>query len=62
MSANFTRCLAPSDDLDSPNQAYCCREHTELLVQEKDTLELWDDYGVIDNVKVCTMFISISSY
>lgn len=47
------RCLAPKDDLDCPDQSYRCREHTEILIDSWPTLKLWDEYGVVDNVKVC---------
>ncbi len=49
---SLCRCLTPKDKLDHPDQSYCCREHTNLLIESWLMLKLWDEYGIVDNVKV----------
>ena len=40
-------------NLDVPNKSYHCREHIEeLLNAGLDTLELWDDWGVVNDITV----------
>ncbi|KAN0103962.1 hypothetical protein V8E52_011458 [Russula decolorans] len=48
------KCLTPKDNLDRPDQSYRCREHTNVLIESWSTLKLWDEYGVVDNVKSFT--------
>ena len=39
--------------LDVPNESYHCWEHTEELLNARlDTLELWDNWGVINDATV----------
>ena len=41
------------NNLDAPNESYWCQEHTEQLINlGLDTLELWDDWGVVNDVTV----------
>ena len=41
------------NNLDAPNESYQCQEHMEQLINSGlDTLELWDDWGVVNDVTV----------
>ena len=40
------------NNLDAPDESYQCQEHTELINLGLDTLELWDDWGVVNDVTV----------
>ena len=56
----LNRCLAPRDDFDCPDQSYCCIEHTNILLDAWPTLKLWDEYGIVNNIKVS--FVSLQSF
>jgi len=50
------RCLAPPNNLDQkPEYALRCKEHTELLVECLELGVLWDEYGLVGDVVVCSM-------
>ena len=53
----FLRCLAPKDDIDCSDQSYRYQEHTEILLDAWPTHKLWDEYGVVDNVKVSDLLL-----
>ena len=49
---SLNRCLVPRDNLDHPDQSYCCREHSNILLDAWPILKLWDKYGIVNNVEV----------
>ena len=52
----YIRCLAPPNNLDRrPEYAHRCKEHTELLVECLELGVLWDEYGLVGDVVVCSM-------
>lgn len=50
-SHHSSRCLAPADDLDSGGDPRS-HAHTQLLMDTYGMKDLWNDYGVIDNILV----------
>ncbi|KAF8833516.1 hypothetical protein BDN67DRAFT_985983 [Paxillus ammoniavirescens] len=43
------KCLSLQMNLDAEALLHCC-EHTDLLVEELEPDQLWDEYGIIDDV------------
>ena len=48
------RCTAPAKDLDSGHHVHHSQAHTELLVEEFELGMLWDEYGLVGNIVVCS--------
>ena len=46
------RCTAPKKDIDGSWHIQCSETHSELLCETLEIDELWDDYGIIGQVKV----------
>ena len=55
------RCTANRNNLNGGGGQHC-HEHTELIVSEFELGVLWDEYGVIGDIVVCSNFILISQY
>jgi hypothetical protein len=59
-SVSSTRCTTLATDLDGDfvNSVERSHEHTEALFQayDNDMKQLWDGYGIIGDVTVCTIF------
>ena len=60
----FSRCTAPSRDLDGHRCLHRSRAHTDMLVREFELGTLWDEYGIIgdiivSNVLPCSYIINI---
>jgi len=55
---SILRCTAPANDLDSVNNQFVRRSqpHTELLVEGFELGTLWDEYGLVGDIIVCTSF------
>ena len=51
------KCLKHRKDLGDAAADLCrCREHTDLLLSRLDPTVLWNDYGIIADVIVSTLF------
>ena len=48
------RCTAPANDLDSGHHVRRSQAHTELLVEESELRMLWDEYGLVGDIVVCS--------
>ena len=51
----YPRCMEPSDDIDSGRFIQHSEAHTELLCEQYELKELWNDYGIVSNVKVINL-------
>ena len=56
---NYFRCTAPANDLDGRQHVHRSQAHTELLVQEFELGTLWDEYGLVGDIIVCILYISL---
>jgi hypothetical protein len=57
------RCLAPPNNLDRrPEYPHRCKEHTELLVECLELGVLWDEYGLVGDVVVCSVPVHFFSF
>ncbi|CDO78171.1 hypothetical protein BN946_scf184918.g2 [Trametes cinnabarina] len=50
------RCTAPPDDLDTGEAPRRSKEHTEALLELFDMRKLWEDYGVVGDLKPFTFY------
>ena len=48
------RCTAPVNDLDSGHHVHRSQAHTKLLVEEFELGMLWDEYGLVGDIVVCS--------
>lgn len=55
----YYRCTARKDDLDGGG-GHRSREHTELLVSEFELGTLWDEYGLVGDIIVCSNLLPIA--
>ena len=60
----FSRCTAPSRDLNGHRHLCCSHTHTDMLVREFELGTLWDEYGIVgdiivSNVLPCSYIINI---
>ena len=46
------RCTVPEKDINGGRHIQYSETHSELLCETPEIDELWDDYGIIDHVKV----------
>ena len=49
---SFTSCMAPSHDLDGNIHPHHDRQHTNMLVEMFELVQLWDEYGLVRDVVV----------
>lgn len=56
MLIHLTRCTATPDNLEG-DSILRCREHTELLVETFELGVLWDEYGIVGDVVVSSLFL-----
>ena len=56
-----TRCTAPAEDLNSDIYPSRSREHTELISVEFELGQLWDEYGLVGDIVVSILFITLRS-
>ena len=54
------RCNAPSKNIDCGRFIQRSEAHTELLCENCEMTELWDNYGIVGDIKV--VFIYVLSY
>jgi hypothetical protein len=54
------RCTAPADGLEDDKYGRRSREHTDLLVEEFELGVLWDEYGLVGDIVVRSIFSCIS--
>jgi hypothetical protein len=57
-----SRCTASSENLDGGVSIRRCREHNDVLVEQKELGDLWDNYGLVGDVVVsiyCYSFLSL---
>lgn len=50
------RCIANKANLDGSEAIQCCLEHTEEIVWAWELGKLWNEYGVIGQIVVCSGF------
>jgi hypothetical protein len=50
----FSSCTALSDDLDSPIAGRRSHEHTATAMELASLDHLWDNYGIVGDLVVCT--------
>jgi hypothetical protein len=60
----FSRCTAPSNDLDGRRQLRRSRAHTDMVGREFELGTLWDEYGIVgdvivSNVLPCSYIINL---
>ena len=48
----YSRCTAPSTDIDGGQFIQCLAAHTNLLCETHELKQLWDDHGIVGDVKV----------
>ena len=48
------RCDAPAQNLDGGNEGRRAHKLTEALFDVLDAGPLWNDYGIVDNIFVCS--------
>ena len=48
----YSRCTAPSTNLNDGQFIQCLENHTELLCETCEMPELWDKYGIVGDIKV----------
>jgi hypothetical protein len=53
------RCTAQANNLDSGRHVRRSQAHTELLVKEFELGMLWDEYGLVGDVAVRILYISL---
>ena len=53
------RCLARAKDLDGDLSMPCTQEHSNVLVEMLKLGVLWDEYGLVGNIVVCMLFVSV---
>ena len=58
---SLSRCTTPSDDLDGGRYPPCSKEHTELISAEFELGQLWNEYGLVGDVKVSFHFSKINA-
>ena len=51
------RCNAPSKNIDCGRFIQCLEAHTELQCKSCEMAELWDNYGIVGDVKVIFIYI-----
>jgi len=51
------RCMARSKSLDSDAPLPHCQEHSNVLVELLELGILWDEYGLIGDIVVCTLLL-----
>jgi Plavaka transposase len=56
------RCTAPSNDLDSGHHVRRSQAHNELLVELFDFPILWDEYGLVGTIVVCSSVLYLMLY
>ena len=56
-----SRCTAPAEDLDGDIYPSHSREHTELISVEFELGQLWDEYGLVGDIVVSILFITLHS-
>ena len=49
---SFTSCMVPSHDLDGNIHPCHGRQHTDVLVEMFELVQLWDKYGLVRDVVV----------
>ena len=49
---SFTRCMVLSHDLNGNIHPCCDRQHTGMLVEMFELVQLWDKYGLVRDVVV----------
>lgn len=52
ISRSYDRCTAQSSNLDGPGGTRS-REYDKELTEELDSDQLWDNYGIDDDITVC---------
>ena len=53
---NFIRCTAPSHDLDNGCHMHHSAAHTDFLAERLEIADLWDNYGIVGDIKVIFLF------
>ena len=53
------RCTAPADGLDDDKFGHHSQEHTDLLVEEFELGVLFDEYGLVGDIVVHSIFSCI---
>jgi len=53
LNSHLTRCTADPRKSFKGNANIRSQEHTDFLATNFDIATLWDDYGVVDGVRVC---------
>ena len=53
---NFIRCTAPSRDLDNERHMRRSAAHTDFLAERLEIADLWDNYGIVGDIKVIFLF------
>jgi hypothetical protein len=61
---DWTRCTAPSRDLDGHRHLCRSRAHSDILGEEFELGVLWDEYGIVGDVIVMFSYgyMSITTY
>ena len=49
---SFTSCMAPSHDFNGNIHPHHDRQHTDMLVEMFELVQLWDKYGLVRDVVV----------
>lgn len=56
------RCTAPGSDLDSGQYGRRSQAHTDLLVEEFELGTLWEEYGIVGDIAVCSSLSVLCVY
>ena len=59
LMSNQHRCNAQWDDLDAKDTGQRAHRHTEAVFEALGTKEMWDDYGIINDIMVSHNHITI---
>lgn len=58
-SSSCERCTAFATDLDAPGAGRRTQGLYEALMEEFDGTALWDNYGIDEDIVVCTVHFSL---
>jgi hypothetical protein len=50
---NYSRCIAPANDLDSGRHMRRSQAHAELVVEQFELGVVWDQWGIVGDIAVC---------
>ena len=59
--SNECRCDAQWDNLDAKDTGQWAHRHTEAVFEALGSKEMWDDYGIINDIMVSSHHMLISS-